>query len=427
MSGLNAVKNLVFGRKRRISQEAGEDTAAVAGTGMVNPDDLVGRKGLSTYTAMQNDAQVRACLSIKKASVLARGWEINPVKEDGRRGQEIANFCRESLDAMDGSITRVLWDTCDALAKGYSIQNIVWDVCKIGKWAGKWVPVFIKGKDPEEWEFLVDKFRNVVGLYHVPTSEEFGRSRFVVYSYQGDYHNPYGRSDLRACYRNWWSKDFLIRFWNHYLEKYGAPTTKGKYPRGTTSAAKTEFLRAIEQIKTHSAITIPEDMEIELLETIRQGDTGFRIAVEFHNKEIAKAILNQTLITDDSSNGIGSFALAKVHLDVLRMCLKGLKMDLEQTVMREQVLRPMVAYNFGADVPVPYFSLGPLEERDFEPISRGVKNLVECGVLDPKDPWVKEFAGILGSGDAPGRPETPSVKRSRVDGDTNDGEVKVGA
>ncbi len=425
------LRNLLFGRRPVRSEEAGGDTSMVGGVRRYqNPDDLVGRKGLAAYSDMLHDAQVKSTLAIKKGSVLSRGWEVKAVGDDGARGKQVAEFCSWSLDEVAGSIVTVLWNVLDALAKGYSLQNIVWGVVPSGKWAGKWAPVFLKSKDPDDWSFDVDEYRNVVGVRHEPTQEVFGPDRFILYTYQPEYSNPYGTSDLRACYRNWWSKDILTRFWNMYLEKYGAPTLRGSYRRGTPKAAQDEFLKILTAVQKNSAIVIPEDMKAELLETIRQGDVGFRIAVDHHNCEIAKSILNSTLITD-SGGQVGSFALAKVHLDLLRMCLKGLKLDLEQTVMKEQVLRPMVRLNFGADVPVPNFSLGPLEDRELQPLSVGIKNLVDCGVLDPADPFVREFLGLQGAGPAPDRPDAgPTVTRTRADtggpGNGNNANVKVG-
>jgi phage gp29-like protein len=418
---------LIFG-KNLDKSEAGEDLLIRGSHRYYNPDDLVGRKGLDVYSSMCKDAQVKACLSIKKASVLSRGWEIIPVKADGERGKEVAEFCSWALEEMNGSILTLLWNVCDAIAKGYSIQNFVWQVIKTGKWAGKWSPLFLKSKDPGDWSFDVDEYKNITCLRHHLDDKTFDVSRFVVYSYNPEYSNPYGVSDLRACYRNWWSKDLLTRFWNLYLEKYGSPTVKGSYRRGTPKAAQAELLNILSKIQQQSAVVIPEDMKAELLETVRQGDVGYRIAVDYHNKEIAKSILNMTLITDDGSH-VGSFALAKVHLDILRMCLKGLKLDLEESVMKEQVLRPMVRYNFGVDVPVPDFSLGPMEERELAPLSTGIKNLVDCGVLDPKDPFIREFLGLQGAGPAPDKPEVATVTRTRVGtgpNDGNDGNVRVG-
>lgn len=418
-----------FGAVAPSTSEAGPDRSLSGFGRCYNPDEIVGSKGLEVYAKMQGDAQVQACLSIKRASVLARGWEIKPVDRDGARGKEVATFCHDALDDMPGSLAWKLWCVCDALAMGFSVTDLVWELCsRPGTCQGKWVPRYLKSKDPSEWEFECDEFWNVTGLFHLPTSQLYPADRFVIYSYNSKYENPYGKSDLFACYRDWWSKDFLIRFWNLYLEKYGAPTAKGKYRRGTPKSVQDELLKVLGRIKEQSAIVIPEDFEVELLETIRQGDTGFRLAVEYHDKQISKSILNSTLMTDEGG-GVGSFALAKVHLDVLRMCLRGLKMDLEETVIREQVLRPMVRYNFGADVPVPTFSLGPLEERDMTVLANVVKILCDIGSLDPKDIWIKELLGLQGSAPGPGKPDpAPTVARTRGGQDPehgNDAKVSV--
>lgn len=418
--------SLTFGKKLPTS-EVGEDINIGVGGGLWNPDDLVGAKGLATYTEMMTDPQVRACMAIKKASVLSRGWEIKAVKEDGERGLEVAAFCLDALNGMRGSVQHVLRDTCDALAKGYSVQNLVFKLATSGKWAGKWVLDCIKAKDPERWRFEVDEYYNIVSVHDVVNTKDHSPSQFVIYSYNGAYSNPYGTSDLRAAYKNYWCKQFLVKFWNIYLEKFGSPTVRGKYPRGTSKVAQAELLGNLAKIKQNTAFVIPEGFEAELLETIRQGDSGYRLAVEYHNREIAKSILNMTLITDEGS--VGSFAMAKVHLDVLRMCLTELKADLEETVIFEQVLKPLVAFNFGADVPVPVFSLGPLSDKEIEPLSRVVKNLVDCGSLHASDPFIRELMGWQGTGVMPGPGKSveivPTVARERGVNGTNDGSVQV--
>jgi phage gp29-like protein len=389
-----------------------------------NPDALAASKGLELYDRMQEDGQVKACLSIKKSAVLSRGWKV---ESDEGTSSDVVEFCRWALEAIDGSMLTVLWNVCDAIAKGYSIQSLVWDVCKSGEWSGKWYLSYIKPMDPSHWGFDVDAYKNVVALRELVSDKTVDRSRFVVYTYHPEYGNPYGHSDLTAAYRNWWSKDFLVRFWNLYLEKYGSPTAKGSYKRGTPLAAQQEFLRVLSAIQQQSAVVIPDDCAVELLETIRQGDVGYRLAVGFHDKEIAKAILNMTLITDTDNNGVGSFAMAKVHLDVLHMCLMTLKRDLEETVVREQILRPLVRYNFGADAAVPLFTLGPMEDREIGVLSKVVSEMITAGVLKPDDPWIRTFLGLEGAGPAPARGIVPSVTRQHDGpvGNGNDVRVKV--
>ena len=88
-----------------------------------NPDDLVGKRGYAVYDQMQKDAQVQACLQIKKLSLLSRGWEVHPASES-ERDVQIADFVRFAFEDMRGSILDVLYNVLDALAKGFSVMEI---------------------------------------------------------------------------------------------------------------------------------------------------------------------------------------------------------------------------------------------------------------------------------------------------------------
>ena len=88
------------------------------------------------------------------------------------------------------------------------------------------------------------------------------------------------------------------------------------------------------------------------------------------------------------------------------MCLKKLKRDLEESVMLEQVIRPLVDWNFptkmGVDLkstPIrltgyPRFSLGPLEDRDVEQLAGAIAKLVSGEVIRPDEGWIREYLGL---------------------------------
>jgi phage gp29-like protein len=367
-------------------------------------DDLIGKRGWKIYDQMQQDAQVQACLAIKKSAVLSRGWEIHSASDD-REDQAVAEFVRFALEDMRGSILDVLGNALDAIAKGFAILEINYRIIDRQPYRGLIGLASIKAKDPSTFVFDTDEFLNVRSLARVSvncspsasnvpgrTKQVLPPEKFVIYSYNPKYESPYGTSDLRAAYKHYWSKDVLMRFMNLYLEKYGSPTAKGSYKRGTPKAAQEELLRVLERIQQQTAVVIPEDVQIELLEAHRGGEAGYLQALEFHDKQIAKAILHQTLMTDEGMR-VGSFALAKVHLSVLRMCLAKLKRDLEETVMREQVIKRLVDYNFHVKA-YPSFSLGPLEDRDLESLADAMAKLVAGGVVRSDEGWIREYLGL---------------------------------
>lgn len=360
-----------------------------------NPDDLVGRKGLEIYDQMQTDSQISACLATKKHSVLSRGWKIVP-GGNSPEDRRAASFCQHALTHTRTSLEDALYGVLDALAKGYSILELNFRIEPDGPWQGLVGLDSIKHKDPSLFEFVTDRFMNVAALKRTGTDGEpeqiLPRQKFVVYSYNPSHEDPRGRSDLRSCYRHWWAKDILQRFFCSYLERFGSPVVMGVYKRGTTPGQQEELLRVLDRLQHETAMVIPEDIRVELLEAAFHGEQGFLDALSYHDRQIAKAILGQTL-TQEEGQRTGALALAKVHESTMKMRLLKLKRDLEEQVMARQVLAPIVRLNF-AHANVPQFRLGSFAERDLAQQSAVLERLVRTGAVDPGEAWIRPWLGI---------------------------------
>jgi len=413
-----------FGRKTPVMEEVAAARSSLASSAFrlaaYSPDDLISRKGFAVYDEMQNDAQVRSCLNTKKFAVLAKGWSIQPAS-DSPEDLRIAQFIEFCLNDMKGSVQEMLFKVLDAIAKGFSVCEINYKPILGGPFDGMIGLATIKSKDPSEFGFDLDEFLNVRGLTHLTAGAGVGllpralpAEEFIIYTHMPVYELPHGQSDLRAAYKHWWSKEVILKFWNLYMEKFGMPTAKGTYKRGVPKDQQDDLLRVLDKIQQETALVVPEDVTVELLEARRSGDAGYVTAVEFHNKQIAKAILGQTLTSDEGSR-VGSLALAKVHMDVLRFYLERLKRDIEETVMREQLVRRLVEINWGmvdgrwlmangnpstmnhqpSTIPaIPRFVLGSLEEKDLELLGGLITKLVDGRVVEPNEPWIREYLGI---------------------------------
>jgi phage gp29-like protein len=302
--------------------------------------------GLSVYDEMQADPLVRSALMVKKLGALAVPWRVAPAN-DSADALEKVRFIEYAFAEMRGSVVGVLFDAMDAIAKGYSVLEKVLKIDD-SEYAGKTIIASIKPKDPSLFGFDVDEFLNIKGLTLTIPGEpqrSLPISKFIVYAHNSRYGQPMGESDLRAAHRHWAIKRELIRQWTAHLEKFASPTVTGKFKRGTPEDAQAALLDALDNVRRQAAVVYPDDVEVALLDAGREARSSYLDAIDYHNREMARAILGQTLTTEDSQR-VGSLALGKVHLQVLIMQLAGLRRDLAECVMNEQIIRPLVALNF---------------------------------------------------------------------------------
>jgi phage gp29-like protein len=107
--------------------------------------------------------------------------------------------------------------------------------------------------------------------------------------------------------------------------------------------------------------------------------------------EIAKAVLGQTLTSDQGQRG--SQALGNVHNEVRKDILEADAIGVAQA-FREYVLRPYVEANWGANAPVPLFRFLTEDSADTTALSTSIKNLTDAGVKTIPEAWVREQFGI---------------------------------
>jgi phage gp29-like protein len=349
--------------------------------------------GYGTLRRMQHDPQVRACLSTKKFAVLSRGWEVHAAS-DTPEDQAVADFIRACFNDMRGSLLDNLYDVLDALALGVSILEINYRLYDTGPYAGMVGLANLKSKDPEDFVIETDAFLNITGLCG-SAGASYDPEKFILYSYMPAYENPLGTSDLRAAHRPWQVKNQLLTWWAKYLEKFGMPTVMGSYDagKGYGTDQQRELLSIVAQVHNESAVVLPNDMSLSLLETQRAQGADFNEMIGYLDRAIAKSILGQTL-TSDSTGGGSTYALGQVHMDVLRFFLQKLQRDLEQGVVMEQIIKRLLGYNFPPGTACPNFSLGTIDDGQLAAAGTLIKDLVAGKVIAPEEPWIRSYLGL---------------------------------
>jgi phage gp29-like protein len=220
-------------------------------------------------------------------------------------------------------------------------------------------------------------------------------------SFQLIYHRAAARSGhdtrngvLRVCAYMYLFKNYAMKDWAAFNEIFGMPLRLGKYEPSATPADREALRAAISSLGSDAAGIISKSTEIEFIEASQRlsGVTNpYEVMTYFCNREISKAVLGQTLTTD-TQGSTGTYAAGRVQAEVRRDLLEADAEMLSETI-REQLLRPLVGFNFGWDQPIPDFGLLIQDAPDFKADSEWLKNLAGIGMPITVS-WVREHFGL---------------------------------
>ena len=165
-----------------------------------NPDELVGKKGLTIYRKMAVDEQIKSAVYTKMFAVLSSGWEIQPAKlpeEEAEMAEETRGFVEWNFEEMEGHFDSKLQEALTALIYGYAVGERVYHLIDYGKFAGKIGLKDIKFRRPESIDFETDEHGNLLDDGIIQGQKRMPKSKFVLYTYRKQFSNWYGQSDLR--------------------------------------------------------------------------------------------------------------------------------------------------------------------------------------------------------------------------------------
>lgn len=334
-----------------------------------NPSDLVRVKGLKIFTEMRKDDQIKAAMGFKKLAVLSSGWKILPPagKNDD---DEPTRFVSHCLRNMDGALVEDLREILTAMEYGYSVSEKIYAPVKSGEFAGKIGLKRIKTKSPDTFEFNVDMFGNLTGL-----SQNIGsRSnvpmplhKFAIYSFDAEFGNPYGRSELESAYRAYWCKDNAYKWMLMFLERHGIPPIMLMFSKNISQSDQNRMQTILKNMQAGTVAMLPrldkDDLQFHALELSDGLDKIFKPAIQIYNGDIARALLMPSLVglTDDNSQG--SYARSTVHFDSLMMIVDRIrKCDIETRVMNEQVIPFLVDLNYPSVSEYPTFEFERIQD-----------------------------------------------------------------
>lgn len=346
--------------------------------GTMQPDDDTlaargGGKGLRLYDEIERDTYAYSVLQKRKMSVIARPWQVDPASEDAL-DKKAADIVRAQFEALN--FDNLCVNLLDATLKGFAIGEVMWDVDGQEIFAREVIP-----RDQRRFTFNVQSDLRLLTRESLLTGEDLPRNKFIVHRFGAKDGNPFG---LGLGTRLFWPVYFKrqgITFWLTFADKFGSPTSVGKYPPGTLPADQKKLLDALAAISQDTGVIIPDGMVIELLEAQRSGSTDtYEKLVRYMDEQISRCVTGQT---DSSRDAGGALKAASDNRKSEGNTLYQADSDLLSHTIKRDLVRPIVEYNVpGARLPTVWRNFE--DDEDLTARAERDKTLFDMGYR-PKD------------------------------------------
>ena len=242
----------------------------------------------------EKDTHLFSELQTRKNAVHGLDYEIAPYSESAE-DKRIRDFVADCIFNL-GSFDDALLDLLDAIGKGYSLCEILWDTsggkqALIGRieWIHAKKAVFYERGAANMW----------AKSYEVPRilteAEPFNGE--IMPPFKLVYHRYKARSGydtragvIRVCAWMYLFKNYGIKDWVALAEVFGMPLRIGKYDPGAGKEDKDALVAAIRSLGSDAAGIISKNTEIEFVESIKNAGTNniYESLANFCDKQMSK-------------------------------------------------------------------------------------------------------------------------------------------
>ena len=303
---------------------------------------------------------------------------IEPMVEaasDSAQDKEIADQVRELLEEC--SWTSLVEDMLDGLGKGWSAVEILWETSE-----KEWRPRHFEWRDPRffAWDWETGEQLLLLDDEH-PTGMPLDPFKWIVHKPRRKSGRPWRGGLARVGVWGYLINAYAVTDWARFTEVFGMPIRLGRYDAMTAEEADIQILlTALQNLGTDAAAAIPKTMNVEFLDGARggEGNEVFERLCDWMNRQVSKAVLGQTMTTEDGS----SRAQAEVH-DRVRQDLRASDArQVAETIQRDLII-PFVALNRGAQEPYPRVRIPVPDPAARNSFTAAVKDLVPLGLRVP--------------------------------------------
>ena len=280
-----------------------------------------------------------SAISTRKLAVSGLEFNVEPA-DDTAPSKKAADFIKDVLAPR--KVTPLISESLDALSKGYSCVEIMWD-----RTGSQWFPKNFVYRDARffRYDLMTGQELRIYDMQDPGFGIPIPPFKFIVHQPQIKCGLPIKRGLARLALAPYLCQTYGIRDWMAFAESMGIPLRLGKYPTTATADERKALLRAVGGIGTDAHAIIPNTMEIdfEAHGTTSGGDKIFQSLVEHFNGEMTIAILGQSATTQGTPGKLGNEdAQQNVREDIRTSDA----LQMAATIDRD-VIKPLIDLNLG--------------------------------------------------------------------------------
>ena len=379
-----------------------------------NPDDVLSRKGFGIYRKMMTDEQIKAVVRFKRDAITSRDWyfecDHDDLSDDEKKSRK--DFFCKILNGTKGSWLDAMNGIMSAMYHGFSMSEKVY---RVDDYEGSPRIVLdkLKLRPYDTFYFYTDSHGNILRIVQKLEGQEqdIDPAKMIHYVQNPDFDEHYGGSELRECYRAWFSKDITIRMQNIYLERMASGFIWVSPREGKSlSASSQEYIQlqaVLSNISTKTAMILPSGMELHVEHPA--STDAYERAVAQHDKAIAKALLVPNLMGISEQGSTGSFAQSQTQLEAFLWTLDADATRLEE-ILNEQLFKEIGDLNYG-DGYYPKFKFKPVSDAKKMEIVKTWQGLVQAGAVQVTETDEAHLRELL---DIPAKPEIAEESQPEV-------------
>lgn len=312
----------------------------------------------------EKDLHLGGVLQTRKLAVSGLNWDILPASESAE-DKKIADAAAEMIEYIE-NIDDFLLDLLDAIGKGFSVQEIMWEMSEGQVWIKnvEWV---------HQRRFTFNSPDKLLKTPKLLTDaapvwgEDLLSNKFLLHKYKARSGATPRGGILRPCAYMYLFKNYDLKDWVIFNELFSVPMRIGRYKAGAGDKDKVALKKAVFNLGVDAAAVISDNTIIELLESKRTGDAGiFRELADFCDRAMSKGVLGHTGSAESTSGKLGGEVAAEnVRQDLVEADARAV-----MKTVKFQLIAPWVQFNYGPNKGVPVFKLHFETEEDQEKVAK---------------------------------------------------------